>query len=140
MAHATRIPRFNLSRRDLRRGSGLVLFVYVTSHFANHALGLVSLAAAEAGLRIAVSVWHSLPGTLLLCGAAAVRPRGRWRARARMSPHGSHRNFAGACATRDIRESMSRPSPYPMRCSKPRTSNPPMRRKRFTTLFECFEV
>lgn len=44
---------------------------YVTLHLANHALGLVSLAAAEAVLGVARAVWHSLPGTLLLYGAAA---------------------------------------------------------------------
>jgi hypothetical protein len=48
-----------------------VLFGYLASHLANHALGLVSIAAAETGLRIAMAVWHSAPGTLLLYGAAA---------------------------------------------------------------------
>jgi adenylate cyclase len=57
--------------RPLRLGSGLVLFGYLASHLANHALGLVSIAAAETGLRIAMAVWHSGPGTLLLYGAAA---------------------------------------------------------------------
>jgi adenylate cyclase len=57
--------------RPLRLVSGLVLFGYLTSHLANHALGLVSIAAAETGLRIAMAVWHSAPGTLLLYGAAA---------------------------------------------------------------------
>ena len=56
--------------RDLRLASGLVLFAYVASHLANHALGLFSLAAAERGLALAVTVWHSLPGTVLLYGAA----------------------------------------------------------------------
>jgi len=59
------------TRRDLRLGSGLILFVYVASHLANHALGLFSLATAEHGLNFAVRVWHSIPGTLLLYGAAA---------------------------------------------------------------------
>jgi len=58
--------------RDLRLGSGLVLFAYITTHLANHALGLVSVAAAERALEVAVAVWHSLPGTLLLYGAVAV--------------------------------------------------------------------
>ena len=66
------LNRFRLTRRDLRLGSGLILFVYVTAHFTNHALGLISLAAAERGLRVAVAVWHSLPGTVLLYGAAAI--------------------------------------------------------------------
>lgn len=60
-----------VSRRDLRLVSGLTLFVYVALHLLNHALGLVSIAAAERGLRLAVAVWHSWPGTLVLYGAAA---------------------------------------------------------------------
>lgn len=59
------------SRRDLRLTSGLVLFAYVTLHLIDHALGLVSLDAAEAGLRVTVALWHSAPGSLLLYGAAA---------------------------------------------------------------------
>src|SRR5882757_8357598 len=58
-------------RRNLRMASGLVLFTYITAHLVNHALGLISLAAAENGLEYAVEVWYSLPGTLLLYGAAA---------------------------------------------------------------------
>ena len=65
------VSRAAFTRRNLRLGSGLVLFVYVSSHLVNHALGLVSLAVAEAGLRVAVGFWHSLPGTVLLYGAAA---------------------------------------------------------------------
>ena len=59
------------TRRGLRLGSGLVLFAYIAAHLANHALGLVSVAAAEHGLNLALRVWHSVPGTLLLYGAAA---------------------------------------------------------------------
>jgi adenylate cyclase len=66
------LTRFSLTRRDLRLGSGLVLFAYVAAHFTNHALGLVSIAAAERGLGVAVAVWHSLPGTVLLYGAAGI--------------------------------------------------------------------
>ena len=58
-------------RRDLRLASGLILFVYIAAHLVNHALGLVSIALAERGLRIAVTVWQSPPGTLLLYSAAA---------------------------------------------------------------------
>ena len=64
------IPR--LTQRDLRLASGLTLFVYVATHLVNHALGLHSVAAAERGLRLAVAVWHSTPGTVALYGAAAV--------------------------------------------------------------------
>jgi adenylate cyclase len=52
--------------------SGLILFFYITSHLVNHALGLVSLETAEAGMSIAVEVWYSLPGTAILYGAFAV--------------------------------------------------------------------
>ena len=57
--------------RDIRLASGLVLFVYVTSHLVNHALGLISIDAAERGLALGVRVWQSVPGTVLLYGAAA---------------------------------------------------------------------
>src|SRR4029077_16202805 len=63
---------YRMTRRDLRLGSGLVLFAYVTAHLTNHALGLVSVNVAEEGLRVAVAFWHSLPGTVLLYSAAAV--------------------------------------------------------------------
>ena len=46
--------------------SGLILFFYITAHLVNHALGLVSLETAEAGMSIAVEVWYSLPGTAML--------------------------------------------------------------------------
>lgn len=58
--------------RRLRLASGLVLFTYVTAHLVNHALGLVSLDIAERGLRFAVGLWGSLPGTFVLYGAAAI--------------------------------------------------------------------
>ena len=66
------LTQFRLTRQDLRLGSGLVLFVYVAAHLVNHALGLISVDAAEHGLHVAVAVWHSLPGTVLLYGAAGI--------------------------------------------------------------------
>lgn len=62
----------SLIRRNLRLASGLVLFFYIASHLINHALGLVSLRTAEAGLEFAVEFWSSLLGTMLLYGAFAV--------------------------------------------------------------------
>jgi adenylate cyclase len=61
-----------LTRRNLRLVSGLTLFVYVATHLLNHALGLVSIAAAQTGLRVAVRVWQSGAGTLILYSAAGV--------------------------------------------------------------------
>jgi adenylate cyclase len=58
-------------RRTLRMTSGLILFTYIGAHLFNHSLGLISLDAAEKGMEIAVDVWYSVPGTLLLYGAAA---------------------------------------------------------------------
>ena len=67
------MKRFDrLDRRDLRLASGLVMFTYLSLHLINHALGLVSLAVAETGLRAVVAIWHSVPGTVLLYGAAAI--------------------------------------------------------------------
>ena len=37
------LPAYRMTRRDLRLGSGLVLFAYITAHLANHTLGLVSV-------------------------------------------------------------------------------------------------
>ncbi|MGE0036555.1 MAG: 2Fe-2S iron-sulfur cluster-binding protein [Xanthobacteraceae bacterium] len=51
--------------------SGLILFFYIGAHLFNHALGLISLETAEAGMAIGVEVWYSPTGTVLLYGAAA---------------------------------------------------------------------
>jgi adenylate cyclase len=52
--------------RRVRLVSGLVLFSYLLTHYTNHALGNISLAAMEAGLSYHVWWWQSLLGTLLL--------------------------------------------------------------------------
>lgn len=61
----------HLTRRNLRLSSGLVLFAYVATHLANHAVGLVSLQATDIVSIGFVAAWRSLPGTALLYGAAA---------------------------------------------------------------------
>jgi adenylate cyclase len=58
--------------RRLRLASGLVLYTYLITHFANHALGNISLAAMEEGLEYHVIVWQGLPGTLLLYSALTI--------------------------------------------------------------------
>lgn len=74
--HAARLrqrgQRLAPTRRGLRFASGVVLFVYLTTHLINHALGLISLAVAEAGLDYAMQVWQSRVGTAILYGAALV--------------------------------------------------------------------
>ncbi len=58
--------------RRLRLISGLVLFGYVLTHLLNHALGLVSFDALEAGGRVFSAFWRSWPLTILLYGALLV--------------------------------------------------------------------
>ncbi len=53
----------------IRLGSGLVLFAYVTLHLLNHALGLISLEAMEAGRRLMLVLWRNPVGTLALYGS-----------------------------------------------------------------------
>ena len=56
----------------LRLYSGLVLLVFVTGHLINTALGIISDTALERGHAVLMQPWHSLPGTVLLAGAAVV--------------------------------------------------------------------
>ena len=53
----------------VRLVSGLVLFVFVTTHFVNHALGLISLGAMEDGREWFLLLWRNAAGTVLLYGA-----------------------------------------------------------------------
>ncbi len=75
-ARAEDIPAATIPRRGpvftLRRTRlfcGLVLFAYVTLHFANHALGNISVDAMEKGLPLQKMLWQSPPGAILLYGA-----------------------------------------------------------------------
>ena len=58
--------------RGLRLSSGIVLFAYIAGHFINHALGLISISAAEQGLHVSTAIWQSPVGTVLLYGAALI--------------------------------------------------------------------
>jgi adenylate cyclase len=58
--------------RRLRLGAAFVLLAYVVLHFANHALGLVSLDAMETGRWWFLGLWRTWPGTAALYGAIAV--------------------------------------------------------------------
>ena len=55
--------------RRLRTGSGIVLFTYLLTHYTNHALGLISLDAMEAGREWFVVLWRNPLGTIVLYGA-----------------------------------------------------------------------
>ena len=58
--------------RRLRLASGLILFTYVATHLANHALGLISLSAMETGRLGYLALWRNLPGTVALYGALLI--------------------------------------------------------------------
>ncbi len=58
--------------RRLRLASGLVMFAYVTTHFVNHSLGLVSVQLMDRVLIQVYGVWASRLGTILLYGAFAI--------------------------------------------------------------------
>jgi adenylate cyclase len=54
------------SLRQIRLTTGLVLFAYVTLHFANHALGNISVEAMDEGLALQKAIWQSPPGAAIL--------------------------------------------------------------------------
>ena len=52
--------------KKLRLWTGLVLFVYVTTHLLNHALGVVSLEVLEKGRDVFLAIWRNWPMTAVL--------------------------------------------------------------------------
>jgi adenylate cyclase len=75
-ANANRTQASLLRQPDMlgrfRLYSGLVMFTYLVGHLANHALGVISLEAMNAGLPFTVAPWRTLPGTVLLGGAVLI--------------------------------------------------------------------
>lgn len=64
--------RVRSAARRLQLGSGIMLWIYISIHMINHALGIWSIDVAERGLHLAIGVWQSVPGTILLYGAAGL--------------------------------------------------------------------
>jgi adenylate cyclase len=60
-----------MSLRQIRLTTGLVLFTYATTHFLNHALANISVAAAESGLIIQKLIWQTSPGAVILYASLA---------------------------------------------------------------------
>lgn len=58
--------------RRTRLVSGLVLLTYLATHFINHALGLISLEAMEAGRTWFLALWRNPLGTTALYGSLTV--------------------------------------------------------------------
>ena len=69
---ASALPSRPATLHSVRLVTGLVLFAYVASHLANHALGLFGLAAMEAGRTLFLSVWRSPVGVAALYGSLTV--------------------------------------------------------------------
>jgi hypothetical protein len=72
LARATEDAGRHSGTRAWRLASGCVLLADLSSHLATHLLGFVSLATAQAGLRVTVAVWRSVPGTVALAAAFAI--------------------------------------------------------------------
>lgn len=58
--------------REIRLVTGLVLGAFLLTHFSNHALGLVSVEAMEAGRAWFNRLWRNPVGTVLLYGSILV--------------------------------------------------------------------
>src|SRR4051812_5799440 len=72
MTTSAQLLRSLASAQCWRLVSGLVLFLFVLTHFLNHALGLVSLDAMEVVQAVRRELWRSWPGTTLLYSALAI--------------------------------------------------------------------
>ncbi|MEE2996326.1 MAG: adenylate/guanylate cyclase domain-containing protein [Pseudomonadota bacterium] len=55
--------------RKVRLTTGLILFVFVASHMANHALGIHSLSAMEAGRENFLLIWRNPIGSAAMMGS-----------------------------------------------------------------------
>jgi len=77
--------------RRLRLISGLILFAYVVTHFIDHSLGFVSIAAMEGMLSVVYPIWSFAPVTFLLYGALilhmALALYALWQRRSLRIPH-----------------------------------------------------
>ncbi len=58
--------------RQVRLATGVVLFTYIASHFANHALGNVSLGAMDDALNYQIVFWQSWPAVIVLYGSVLI--------------------------------------------------------------------
>jgi adenylate cyclase len=61
-----------ISIRQVRLACGLVLFTYLVSHFLNHALGNVSMAALAAGVHYHTLFWQFPPVAIVFYGSALI--------------------------------------------------------------------
>ncbi|MBB3914709.1 adenylate/guanylate cyclase domain-containing protein [Rhizobium fabae] len=63
------------SERTIRRarlGSGLVIFIFVLLHLSNHAIGLISVAAADKGAHLFLMIWRNPVGTAIFYSSVLI--------------------------------------------------------------------
>ncbi len=74
----------------LRLATGSILFAYVLCHLLNHGLGVISVAAMQAGLHYMIVSWGSVPGEALIFTALVIHIllalRALWRRRSLRMP------------------------------------------------------
>ncbi len=73
-AAASSTSRFirGIGIRQVRLTTGIILFAYIVSHFANHALGNISLGAMDDALYYHAMLWQSWPVLVLLYGSVLI--------------------------------------------------------------------
>jgi adenylate cyclase len=64
--------KWSVDGGKLRLWSGLVLFSFATTHFINHAFGLVSVDLMQAGQDLRTAITRSMIGTAVLLAAATI--------------------------------------------------------------------
>ncbi|HWT58669.1 MAG TPA: adenylate/guanylate cyclase domain-containing protein [Rhizobium sp.] len=63
------------SERTIRRarlGSGLVIFIFVLLHLSNHAIGLISVSAADKAARLFMAIWRNPVGTTIFYSSVLI--------------------------------------------------------------------
>ncbi|MBB3742147.1 adenylate/guanylate cyclase domain-containing protein [Rhizobium anhuiense] len=63
------------SERAIRRarlGSGLVIFIFVLLHLSNHAIGLISVSAADKAAHLFLMIWRNPLGTTIFYSAVLI--------------------------------------------------------------------
>ncbi|NEJ72764.1 2Fe-2S iron-sulfur cluster binding domain-containing protein [Rhizobium phaseoli] len=63
------------SERTIRRarlGSGLVIFIFVLMHLSNHAIGLISVSAADKAARLFMAIWRNPLGTAIFYSSVLI--------------------------------------------------------------------
>ncbi|MBX5195858.1 adenylate/guanylate cyclase domain-containing protein [Rhizobium sp. NZLR10] len=63
------------SERTIRRarlGSGLVMFIFVLLHLSNHAIGLISVSAADKAARLFMAIWRNPVGTTIFYSSVLI--------------------------------------------------------------------